>query len=314
MLAVLDLDVGRRTLTIGLIAEYGVEPLIHIRIPVEAFFNLKQASNWHIYLGTAEEPIQAKIISTFDGSGYLMLNGEGLTLEGFYEVTGFAIGMGLQVELIWGNKEVRIYASVAGGFDALVGFDPFSLQGQFSLRGQLRFLIFSVAAWAGLDITIRNEPETGERTTRIGGEICGEIKITRRRKLKACLDFELGPDDIEPIAPPLVEKMAIVSRGPALVLGSGASQPIDAVLAQGIVAETEPSAADFDAVEHPRVPIDSILAFGLAAPAHSEGEESILGTTISDSPGPGGWIDQGEGEAALRDHRRTFDSGRSERR
>lgn len=295
VLAVIDLDVGRGTLTIGLVLEYGVEPLLRIRVPIEAFFDLKNPDDWHLYLGSEDDPVIARVISAFDGSGFLMLKGDGLALEGLVPATGFAIGMGLHVELIWGNKEIKVYASVAGGFKALVEFDPFRLEGTFFIRGQVRFLVFSVSASASLDLIMGSDPETGEETARVSGDICAEVRITRRRKLKACLDFSIGTENDALDAPPLIEKMAIVSRAPALVSGTGADQPIDAVLAQGILQEEAPSDADFEDQEHPRVPVDAILAFGLSAAA-SVSDQAVLGQSIADSPGhtAGGWIQLGD--------------------
>ena len=76
-LAVIDLDMGRGTLTIGISAQFEIKPLLEIRIPVEAFFNFNDGKDWHLYLGRFVDQIHAKIFEVFEGSGYLMLSGKG---------------------------------------------------------------------------------------------------------------------------------------------------------------------------------------------------------------------------------------------
>ncbi|MEM9552205.1 MAG: hypothetical protein AAGA05_13585, partial [Pseudomonadota bacterium] len=60
LLAVIDLDAARGTLTIGIVAEYAAEPLVKVRIPIEAFFHLKDRKNWHIFIGKFDDPVQAR--------------------------------------------------------------------------------------------------------------------------------------------------------------------------------------------------------------------------------------------------------------
>ncbi|WP_025869535.1 hypothetical protein [Methylobacillus glycogenes] len=86
-LCVIDLDFGRGRLTIGMSIDFKITPLIEIQIPVEAYFNLTQGNDWHVYLGTmpGEEvgmtlpgPIHANILQVFDGAGYVMISGHGI--------------------------------------------------------------------------------------------------------------------------------------------------------------------------------------------------------------------------------------------
>uniref|UniRef100_A0AAN0MJK1 Uncharacterized protein n=1 Tax=Yoonia rhodophyticola TaxID=3137370 RepID=A0AAN0MJK1_9RHOB len=273
LLAVIDLDAGRGTLTIGIIAEYGVDPLVKIRIPVEAFFELQKSKNWHIYLGTIEDPIYAKVILVFEGSGYLMISGNGLTSDKLdTEIKNrFAIAVGMHVELIWGSREVRIYASVAGGFDALMGFQPFFLRGKLTFRGELRLIIIGISAYAELDVTIGTDPETNQEISHLSGEICGEVDLFFF-KIKGCVDFAMGTLPGPPI-PPLVDKMTAVSRSPALVRGTATDTPIDAVLSTAIMQDAPPSASQFvepslataDDDRPHMIPIDAVLALSLTA-------------------------------------------------
>ena len=105
LLAVVDLDVGRSTLTIGLTIDFTIKPLIEIKIPVEAFFDGTDSTNWHLYLGKYEDQIRADIFGTFNGSGYLMLMGDGSKTPSdlapsLPHPAGFAISTGLHLSLI----------------------------------------------------------------------------------------------------------------------------------------------------------------------------------------------------------------------
>lgn len=293
LLAVIDLDAGRGTLTIGIVAEYGADPLVKVRIPVEAFWNLTNRKDWHIFLGRAEDPIHAKVIMVFEGSGYFMISGKGFpNLDIFEEKieNRLGIAVGMHVELIWGSREVRIYASVAGGFDALMGFDPFFLRGKLVFRGELRLIIISISAYAGLDVWIGEDPGSGQDVARLEGEICGKVDLFFF-DIEGCVDFALG-EHPDPPVPPLVDKMTAVSRSPALVRGTGANKPIDAVLATAIAQgdNAAPTAADFvephladeDDDRPRRIPIDAVLALSLTA-APKASSISLLGATFDDA-------------------------------
>jgi large repetitive protein len=87
-LCVIDLDFGRGTLTIGFAIDFTITPIVEIKIPIEAYFNLKQGGDWHVYLGTfpgtdtqgrpMPGPIRIKILEVFDGAGYVMVSGHGI--------------------------------------------------------------------------------------------------------------------------------------------------------------------------------------------------------------------------------------------
>lgn len=294
LLAVIDLDFARHQLTIGIIASYEVKPLVRIRIPVEAFFNLKESSKWHVYLGSFENPIQASIFGVFEGSGYLMISGDGIangppSLPGIS--SGLAIATGLHVQFVWGNLEARIYARIAGGFDAVLRVDPFFVAGALYIRGELRLIILSISAYAKLTALIGELPDEGGKVSRITGQVCGEIDLFFF-SIKGCVDFTMGTE-AEAIAPPLVERVSLVSRSPALAIGTGADQPIDAVLADAIAADHPPS--DDNAL--PTVPIDSIPSIVFTSPPGDQGL-SVFGHTPGGHSGASasGWVKQGNNQ------------------
>ena len=144
ILAVIDLDFGRGTHDHRASPSISsVDPLIEINIPIEAFFDFNATSDWHFYLGQYSNPVQAKVLQVFDASGYLMLSGSGIPAHnGLPAVTGFSIAAGLHVSFKWGVDP--LYAELAAGFDAVVGFSPFRMAGKMNVRGTLHLFILDI--------------------------------------------------------------------------------------------------------------------------------------------------------------------------
>ena len=247
LLAVVDLDVGRSTLTIGLTIDFTVKPLIEIKIPVEAFFDGTDSTNWHLYLGKYEDQIRANIFGTFNGSGYLMLMGDGSKLPSdlapsLPHPAGFAISTGLHVSMLWGSKAVGLYAELAAGFDAVLGFSPLLVAGTIYARGELRLFIIWLSAHAKLDVRLgelpgSDPPDTGYE---IHGEVCGKLDLFFF-SIEGCVDFTLKdkePPDIHIL--PLIEATSLVARSPALVHGTASDEPVDGAFGNA-VAGSQPN-------------------------------------------------------------------------
>ncbi|KGF83220.1 hypothetical protein IA69_03150 [Massilia sp. JS1662] len=293
LLAVIDLDAGRGTLTIGIVADYTIDPLIKIRVPIEAFFNLKKGEDWHLYLGQRSDPIQCTILSVIDASGYLMLSGNGLPAypdAGLPQVYGFAIGTGLRAAFTWGSVPARLYLRIGAGFDAVLGFDPFRLAGRLYVRGELVLFILSISAYAELDVDVgENVLPDGrrERISKIDGEICGEVDLFFFT-IKGCVDFHLGATNVPKLpAPPLVRDLKLVSRSPALVMGTGTDRPVDGAIGTA----TEGGVTD----KTPVVPIDAIPVLMLSVPPVDDGL-TVFGSAPLNHPGAAenGWQQQGK--------------------
>ena len=292
LLAVIDLDAGRGTLTIGIVADYTVDPLIKIRIPVEAFFNLKKGGDWHLYLGQRSDPIQAMIFGVIDASGYLMISGDGLPAypeANLPQVFGFAIGTGLRAAFVWGNVTVRLYLRISAGFDAVIGFEPFRLAGKLFIRGELVLFIISISAYAELDVDVGEEllPDgRRKRISSIDGDICGEIDLFFF-SIEGCVSFHLGASSVPQLpAPSLVRDLKLISRSPALVLGTGTGRPIDGAIG------TAPQTPGPDV---PVVPIDAIPVLMLSVPPIDD-TLTFFGKAPLNDPGAkeGGWQQQGK--------------------
>lgn len=290
-LCVIDLDFGRGTLTIGLSIEFKITPIVEISIPIEAYFNLHRGGDWHVYLGTfpgtdtlgrpLPGPIHANILQVFDGQGYVMVSGHGIPgYRGLPPVTGVGLAVGLEVSITWGNQAINLYLRATAGFNAVLGFDPFYVGGLLYVRGELHLFIISISASADLTVQIGTKPD-GTEVSRIDGEICGEIDLFFF-SIKGCVDFHIGEENaIVPGAPELVRSVSIVSRSPALVVGTGVGRGIDSKVGDALLQAAQPAAND---PKLPVVPIDSIPVITMSA-TPVDPSLRIFGQAPGGSPG-----------------------------
>lgn len=265
---------------IGILASYEIPRLLKIVIPIEAFFDFGDIRKWHLYIGRRPDPeiggppIEVDVLGIVKGTGYLVIKGDGLVpYKGLPAVSGFAIGVGAGASFTWGSTDIGLYLRVGGGFDAVIGFDPFLLGGTFEVSGELRLFIISIGAHARLDVLVRETP--GGLATRIKGEVCGEVDFFFF-SVEGCVSVEIGSGDDKPPIPSLVDKMALKARSPALALGTGTDQPVDGSLGDAKQGGSQPG-------DLPVVPIDSIPVLALVLPAASDGAD-FLGTAIPNAP------------------------------
>jgi hypothetical protein len=290
ILAVIDLDMGRGTLTIGLFIDFKIDPLLQIRIPVEAFFNFNDVKDWHLFLGRYQDPVHAKILEVFEGTGYLMISGNGISgIPKLPAVSGFSIATGLHVSFVWGSKSIGLYAELAAGFDAIVGFGPFCLAGVLYVRGSLHLFIIDISAWAELRVAV-GEDAQGNKLSRIEGEICGRIDFFFF-SIEGCVGFALGASSVPvPEPPPLATGLKLISRSPALVVGTGTDKPIDGGIGDGVEAPAAPAGG------LPIVPIDAIPVLMMAFPPLQAAGLKFKGENLNGTPeAPAdGWVPRGE--------------------
>jgi hypothetical protein len=247
LLAVVDLDVGRETLTIGLTIDFTIEPLLELRIPVEAFFDGKEPKNWHLFLGQYSDKIRASIFGVFTGSGYLMLMGDAANNTAQLPAAlprpnGFAIATGMQVSMLWGSKSIGLYAELSAGFDAILGFSPLLVAGVITARGELRLFILWLSAHAKLNVRLGELPGSSppESGYKIDGEVCGKVSFFFF-DIEGCISFTLQDNALPPVViQDLVEGTSLVSRSPALVHGTASDEPVDGAFGNAIHG-TEPA-------------------------------------------------------------------------
>ncbi len=265
-LAVLDLDFGRGTITIGIVAEYEIEAILKIRIPVTAFFDTNHVPDWFVELGTYQDRVTVEVLDVISGSGYLMIHGNGVSIPvpGFPNVpNGLAIATGFHISaVLMGSKAARLYLEVAGGFDAIVGFDPFFVAGKIYVRGELRLFVVSIGASAELTVMVGKRTVDGvvHDDPYVHGEVCGSVDLFFF-EIKGCVSLTIGsePED-NPAAKPLVAGVSLVSRSPALVEGTATGRAVDAKIGDAVdAATTSPPPL-------PVVPLDAIPVVSFSTP------------------------------------------------
>ena len=293
-LAVLDLDFGRGTITIGIVAEYTVVDLLRIRVPVTAFFHLSQVQNWFIDLGTNIEPVTVTVLDVFRGTGYLMIHGDGSTLaipELPIVTNGLAIAVGFHLQcVLMGSKSVGLYFEVAAGFDALVSFEPFAIGGKIYARGELRLWVVGVSARAELTVLVGRQLQNGveiERTY-IHGEVCGKVELFFF-DIEGCIELTIGETPPPaPVAPPLVAGVTLVSRSPALVEGTATDRVVDGALADAVAVPSAESP--------PAVPLDAVPVVLFETPPLVQPGNVVLGGEARGVSGVGAdpWTRRGD--------------------
>ena len=266
-LAVLDIDFGRGTITIGIVAEYTIESVLKIRVPVAAFFDTNAVQNWYVELGNYQDRVTVEVLDVITGSGYLMIHGNGVSIPvpNFPAVSsGLGIATGFHISaVLMGSKQIGLYLEVAAGFDAIVGFDPPFIAGKIYARGELRLFIISIGASAELTVMVGKRMINGKMhdDPYVHGEVCGEVDLFFF-SVKGCVTLTIGnePED-NPTAKPLVAGVAIVSRSPALVEGTATGRAVDAKIGDAVDVD-HPAPGAVPAV----VPLDAIPVISFSTP------------------------------------------------
>lgn len=292
-LAVLDLDFGRGTITIGIVAQYEIDSILKIRVPVVAFFDTNHVEKWFVELGSYTDRVTVEVLDVISGSGYLMVHGDGVSVPGLPAVSsGLGIATGFHISaVLMGSKSIGLYLEVAAGFDAVVGFDPPFIAGTIYARGELRLFVISIGASAELTVKVGKRLENGTLVDQpyVHGEVCGSIDLFFF-EIKGCVSLTIGdePDD-DPAAKPLVAGVTLTSRSPALVEGSATGRSVDGSLGDARDT-TDPSTEPLVTV-----PLDAIPVIRFATPP-----EVTAGAVMgADAFGPTGiganpWVRIGE--------------------
>jgi hypothetical protein len=290
ILAVVDIDIGAGTITIGLVVDYSVVGLVSIHVPVQGYFSVNDPPDWYFDIGSYSQPATVNVFDTFTGSGYLMLHGSGISsYPPFPQLAsgGFTIAVGFHVDLIWGDTGVGLYLKVGAGFDAIISFAPFGLAGRIAVEGELRLFIVSIGASAELDVLAIHD-SSGHMQVWVHGEVCGHVDFFFF-SVEGCVDFTIGSQPTPTHTPqPLVTGVQLVSRSPALVEGSGTDRSIDGVLAKAQQQGTT------DPAPQP-VPLDAIPAITFDVTPVVPAGFSVLGSAPLQSPGTpaNAWVKRG---------------------
>ncbi len=216
-----------------------------------------------------------------------MAKGDGLPaypVHGFTlpALTGFSLGLGVAASFTWGDTDVGLYLRIGGGMDAELGFQPFTLAGVIYVSGELRLFIVSIGADAELNVVVAEHDDSSFGMS-VDGKACGHVSFLFF-EVSGCVEISLstGGDTSTPI-PPLVTKVSLQSRSPALAQGTGVDRGIDVSLGDALVSDAVPGAGD----ALPVVPVDAIPIIAMAVPPAVTDNLTIggLNTGIGSSPG-----------------------------
>ncbi|MGA9773955.1 MAG: hypothetical protein WBV94_33295 [Blastocatellia bacterium] len=194
------IDNREKTFLIGLDAFYKNDAtagkLIDIRAGTEAFFDFKDASRWHIYVGEREprnKRIRAEIFRLFEANSYFMLDAHQLA-------TGAWLGYSRGFQ--FGPLKVSLEAWIEG--NAVISWKPVHFYGALWMHGSVELSVFGFGL--GLSADARFAADVFD-PFHVLGELSVGIKIPlRKKRLEANLKFEWGPSlDRPPLPLPLKE-------------------------------------------------------------------------------------------------------------
>lgn len=283
-LAVLDIDFGRGTITIGIVAAYEIESILKVRVPITAFFDAQQPENWLVDLGSYQDRVTVEVLDVISGSGYLMVHGNGISLPtnpALVVPNGIAVATGFHIQaVLMGSKAAGLYLEVAAGFDAILGLDPFYLAGIIYVRGELRLWIVGISARAELTVQVGTREVNGVivKDPYVHGEVCGSVDFFFF-SVEGCVSLTIGnPTTPTPEPRPLVAGVALISRAPASIEGTGTQGSIDGKLADAVDIAI--------GGDPPTVPLDAIPAIALRTAPTGSGNIVMGGAAAGSSGAP----------------------------
>jgi hypothetical protein len=286
------IEVSPDAITIGVVADYSAKPLLEVRVPAEAFFDLNDASKWHLDIGSLPPklPASVRFLSSIRADGYLMIHGDEIASP-LRLLPGFAVAAGVRAAFTWGPEPIGLYLRISAKADVGISFKPMLLVGRVEIRGELHLFIVSVEASASAELIIFPGTEDLPSSFFVSAEVCGEVDFFFF-SVSGCVKLELGskPPKLPP-AEPMVRALSLHSRSPALVKGTAGNRPVDGSLGD---AAHRRKATDAWEGKVPVVPIDAIpvLQFEMR-PAVDPGCK-FLGEKIDPKLPANGWVRRGE--------------------
>lgn len=258
------IDIRPESITIGLIAEYKIPFLLEVQLPVDAYFNFKDLSNWHLDIGaipgdTNRLPVSVKFMSNIRADGYLLMHGDGIPKFPLRELKGLSVAAGIRAALTWGPEEIGLYIRVSAEADVGLSFKPFVVIGRVKLEGELHLFIISIGASASATVLITKDDFYVE------AEVCGHVDFFFFR-VEGCVTLKLGNSNLQPPEPdPLIRALSLHSRTTNVLLpGSGADRAVDGSLGTAFHEDGNgqfvgpTAAAGTPAPGMPIVPVDAI--------------------------------------------------------
>ncbi len=296
ILGVLDLDFQRGHITVGVIVDFEIEELIKIQLPVELFFDLNNARNWHLYLGTHKQMAGADILGIVKGYSYFMIEGNEIVdypPMGNGNFPGIALAFGLEAAIFYGYPAINLYLKVAAGAHIAMSFYPrIGFFGQVFIEGELMLIIVGVGVRASLTAYYLQKEKEGEQDELfIEGKVCGRVSFLFFT-IEECISIKFGNTDQIPenkTPPQLISNVFLQSYAPVLTSGQGGDRPIDGSLGDAVLDINETM---------PVVPIDSNIIIQMVAPPVVD-NAIVLGSPFHIHPPnfrDDGWVSIGAGK------------------
>jgi hypothetical protein len=197
------IDNREKTFLMGLDAFYRTDQtdgkLLDIRGGVEAFFDFKDASAWHIYLGEREpreKRIRAEIFRIFEANAYFMIDAHQLA-------TGAWLGYSKGYK--FGPLKVSLEAWIEG--NAVISWKPTYFHGDLWMHGSVEISAFGFGL--GLSADARFAADVFD-PFHVVAELSVGIKVPlRKKRLEADLKFEWGPKPGQPPLPLPLKEISI---------------------------------------------------------------------------------------------------------
>ena len=230
VLGVVMLDLENDLLTIGIDISLVASPVLELRIPTEAYFDLDNPADWHVRFGQwqpVEKRITVRVFELFEAWGYLQIEGNGLS-NGILNLHGICIGAGARVEIVWGVPRL-LYLEAFAEAHAGLSLAPLYFEARLTVGGELHVGPISIGADGSLEAKVRATPPT---FLVLRGEVCGEIDLWLT-SIRKCARFTLGDGDAETPDPenPFTKAVAL-DRMTGMEIGEEGGAvvvPIDAV-------------------------------------------------------------------------------------
>lgn len=136
-------DGNENTFIVNLGVYFALQQLIEVNGDAEAFFDLDNPSNWHLYLGQREPEsrrISAEILSLFNASAYYMIDPYGLDF-------GAKAGFGNK----WKYGPMRVVVEAWVSYDAGISWRPIHAWGEAGFHGAVELRAFGVGMGLSAD-------------------------------------------------------------------------------------------------------------------------------------------------------------------
>jgi hypothetical protein len=225
VLSTVLLDFENDIFAVGIDFLFEKENLLEFHVPVDIFFNLRVARDWHIRFGQwdpASRRIELRILGLWRAWGYFVIEGDGWH-QGGLDLEGICVATGARIEIFWGSRDIGVYLEAYLEYHVGLQLDPLYLEGLLRVGGELHVGPVGLGARGELEVKAA-EPFV------VRGEICGSIDLWLF-SLSACADFTIGDGSAATPAPdsPFARIVAI-DRMTGLEIPEGDPVPVDAVL------------------------------------------------------------------------------------